>query len=202
MEYHTDWEKFKHKNIERIRWESSSEPTEFRDNGRLLIHFTDNQGIYEPVMYGWFILIKSIESNDNIISHIVSGIIPVMRTEENNNLIDQLSNVMDLDELEKSLLIRIHGVALDCSVQYGIISERFTPKLSCSLLAYLLHKHRGRDKSDCWDRAGATHSSVTAQDAKNRFNNISQKKTEAIQSIISLNSTTSQSELPSIHLNN
>lgn len=201
MEYHTDWEEFEDENIERIRWESTSEPTDFRDNGRLLIHFADNQAIYDPVMYGWFILVKSIEPDDSIIRHVVSGIIPVMRTVENDELLNQLSNVMDLDELEQSLLIRIHGIVAECSVKYGIISEEFTSELSCSLLAYLLHKHRGRDKSDCWSRAGATHGSVTPQDAKDRFDNINQKKVEAMKSIISINSTTSQSELPKIRLN-
>jgi hypothetical protein len=125
-----------------------------------------------------------------------------MGTEKNDDLLNQLSNVMDLDELEQSLLIRIHGVVAECSAEYGIISEEFTSELSCSLLAYLLHKHRGRDKSDCWDRAGATHSSVTPQDAKDRFDDINQKKIEAMKSIISINSTTSQSELPKIRLNN
>lgn len=202
MKYYTRWKEFNHRYIERIRWMSADQATDFRDNGSLLIHFTDNQSIHNPIMYGWFVLIKSVEPEDSVIGHIVSGIIPVMRTDRNDNLLNQLSNVMNLDDLEQSLLIRIHGIVAECSMEYGIISEEFTPELSCSLLAYLLHRHRGRDKSDCWDRASATHSSVTPQDVKDRFNSINHKKVKAMKRIVSINATTSQSELPKMRLNN
>lgn len=201
MEYTTDWKIFENEPVSRIRWESSSEPEDFRDTGRMLVHYDDNQAIHKPVMYGWFVLLKSVEDGTGMVTHILSGIVANLDTNLNDELVEQLSSVMNLDDLEESILIRMHGVVSGCYSNYGLISDEFSPDLSCSLLAYLMEAHRGRERIDTWDRASATHSQVTADTIKKRFNNISGEKKDAMKKIVSFSSTTAQSELPSVRLN-
>lgn len=201
MEYTTKWKSFDNEPVSRIRWEGNKKPDDLRDTGRILVHYEENQAIHKPVMYGWYVLLNSIEDGTGMVVHILSGITANLDTDQNDELIQQLSSVMDLDNLEKSILIRMHGIVSDCYNEYGMISDQFTPEISCSLLAYLMETHRGRKRTDTWNRASATHSQVTADELGGRFNDIPIKKRNAMKKIVNFSSTTSQSELPSLRLN-
>lgn len=194
MSYWSDWILLNQYNIRKFRWKGDEEPADYRDTGTLLIYYEDEKVSYDPILYGWFVLLSSIE-DAGLKSDILSGV--VCSTDEESETLEQISNVMDLDELERSLLIRLHSVIGESYNDYGVISvSNDSPTVSCALLAFLMEKHRGRDRSDIWTRAAATHKSPTAGKIRNAYNDIPDSKLKAMEKVVQFTSTTAQEELP------
>lgn len=202
-EFRTDWVEIEGDDIRSIKWRKNSrgEPSDLRENGELLVHYEDDQAIYRPIKYGWFLLAIN-QSSPDVSASIISGITTIHDNEENSQLLDQLHNVMNLDELERSLLIRLHGVIYDSCESYGILRKDFSPTICCTLLAFLIEHHRNRDRKDIWSRAAATHSDVESDDIKSRYNDIEDHKIESMRKITQFTSMTGQEELPEVNFNN
>lgn len=201
--FRTDWVEIGSDGIRSIKWrkDEDGEPSDLREDGELLVHYDDNEAIYKPIKYGWFLLATN-QSSPDVSASILSGVTTIHKNEENNQLLTQLHNVMNLDELEKSLLIRLHGVIYDSHESYGILREDFNPTICCTLLAFLIEHHRNRSKKDIWSRAAATHSNVGGNDIKDRYNDIEDYKMESMRKITQFTSMTGQEELPTVNFNN
>lgn len=194
MSYWSEWIELNQHNIRKFRWKGEAEPVDYRDEGTLLVYYENEKVSYNPILYGWFVLLSSVDDTE-LKSDILSGVICDMT--EKSELLDQISNVMDLDDLEVSLLIRLHAVIGDSYDDYGKVSvSDFSPIVSCALLAFLMEYHRGRDRSDTWSRAAATHKSPTAEKIRVAYNGIDESKIEAMERIVQFASTTAQSKLP------
>lgn len=198
--YWSEWIDVHKNTVRKIKWSSPNEPDDYRTKGKLLVHYDNQQVIYDPVMYGWYILLSSIEDVEMKI-HVLSGVIARMDNDTNSNLFDQLSAIMDLDKLEDSLLIRLHGVVSGSYKNKGYINKEFSPTISCTLLSVITEKHRSRNKKDSWRRSAATHEDVSENEIKYAYKGISETKIKSMEKIVQFTSTTSQETLPSIQKN-
>lgn len=200
--YRSDWIEINVGDLRSIKWRKDTEdkPSEVRENGELIVHYNSKKAIYSPVMYGWFLLIMN-QSSEEVSASILCGVMAVHENETNMELLDQIRDVMNLDELEGALLIRLHSILYSTYKRYGIIKEDFKPIESCTLLAFLIKHHRGRNKKDIWSRAAATHSDISSTQIKKEYDNIEEHKIEAMRKITQFASTTGQRELPTVTFN-
>lgn len=200
--YRSNWVEIEVGKIRSIKWRKNTDgdPSDVRENGELLVHYDSKKAIYHPVMYGWFVLIMN-QPSEEVSADILSGVMAIHKNNQNKELLNQIENVMDLDSLESSLILRLHSVLYDAYEKYGIVNENFEPIESCTLLSFLIQHHRGRDKKDIWSRAAATHSDVNSLQIKKEYKNIENRKIEAMRKVTQFASTTGQEELPTVTFN-
>lgn len=194
MSYWSDWVEVDLRNIRKFRWKGNEEPTGYREVGTLLVYYQDEKVSYNPVLYGWFVLLSSVE-NRELKADIISGVTCSMK--KDSELLHQICDVMNLDDLERTLLIRLHAVMNERHEDYGLVSRSdFEPLISCTLLAFLMEKHRGRTRTDTWSRSAATHKSPTAEKIRTAYNGIPDSKLNAMERVVQFTSTTAQSSFP------